>query len=107
MILCNIYLTESSKPAMRSDRQPVNLKHRLKTAAGLGLLSRSKRAEINQKYSGTTNSSQDPGNKPRRSNESFENITYTIKNENISPKKVSPKAPALNPARVATTGKEI
>ncbi|KAL4237740.1 hypothetical protein ACF0H5_002453 [Mactra antiquata] len=94
-----------TKPAMRSDRQPIDLKHRLKTAAGIGLISRSKRAEISKKYS-SSSTTEETVKKPRKSTEGFENIKYVIKNESTSPtvKKVSPKSSSTASAtRVATT----
>ncbi|XP_053398627.1 uncharacterized protein LOC123523941 [Mercenaria mercenaria] len=103
--------TTESKPSMRSDRQPVDLKKRLKTPAGIGLLSRSKRTELEAlKYRVETEPSKDTAKKPRRSSEGFENMKYTIRNETVSrskspPKKTPPKAkaPAVAPSRVAAS----
>lgn len=97
---------------MRSDRKPVDLKNRLKTAAGLGLISRSKRAELEgMKYRIETGQTTDAAKKPRRSSDGFENMKYTIKNESASsskspPKKTppKPKAPVVVPSRVVASG---
>jgi hypothetical protein len=99
---------------MRSDRQPVDLKKRLKTAAGIGLLSRSKRTELEAlKYRADSEPSKDSAKKPRRSNEGFENMKYTIRNETAPtskspPKKTPPKtkAPVVAPSRVAASGEK-
>lgn len=86
---------------MKSDQKPPDLKHRLKTAAGLQLISRSKCKELQIARTSTDGAGDGP-KKPRKSSESFENIKYTVKNEKVSPKQT--KAPASAPSRVAAKG---
>lgn len=84
---------------MKSDHRPTDLKHRLKTPAGLQLISRSKRKEIEQKRSAAGDSFSDGAKKsPRKSGDSFETMKYTVKNEKASPKKLPVSA------RVAAAG---
>lgn len=87
---------------MKSDQKPKDLKHRLKTPAGLQLISRSKRKDLElQRSVENEGAAGDLPKKPRKSAESFENIKYTVKNEKVSPKV---KSPETGPSRVAATG---
>ncbi|KAH3852334.1 zinc finger CCCH domain-containing protein 14-like isoform X3 [Dreissena polymorpha] len=95
---------------VRSDERPVEVKHRLKTAAGQQLMSRSKRHEMNAKSSmHSAESDEEPPKKTRRSSDGFENLKYTVRNEGAAGEKpaakVSPKSrtSAIAPARVATS----
>jgi len=88
---------ETSRAGMKSDHRPKDIKHRLKTPAGLQLISRSKRKEMEEKRPvSSSGSTEEVSRQPQK--KSFENMRYTVKNEQASVKQVSPTA------RVAATG---
>ncbi|WAR18582.1 ZC3HE-like protein [Mya arenaria] len=100
---------EHHKTSPKLERRPVDMRHRLKTAAGQQLMSRSKRKELEMMVR-TVDSEKDQVKKPHRPSGDFESIRYTVKNESASQdqtygSKMSPKSQAsgMAPSRVATS----
>ena len=101
----------SAAPGMHSDRKPVDLSRRLKTAAGLQLISRSKRKEFEKmKYtvSNQGTAKETAGVKRSRSSSGGkEKMQFTVKNDSAtSPSKASTRvqAPLAGSSRMAASG---
>ena len=90
---------------MKSDQRPVDLRKRLKTAAGLQLLSRSKRKGIED----MTYTIENDIKKPRKAAEDFTQIKYTVKNVKASksPDQRRSKAALAGQSRLAGSGIEM